>query len=210
MRRTLALLALLSASSAKDILDNGDVGKGSGWVHTPGAASVTFEVDRKEGGKRDGSLMIANTDADDDAPHNWFQRFEVPPGAPYRLKLSLKRKGEGLADGAEANVMIQVWPEKGNAVGHGWCAPVPAAEGWQETQVVFDVPKEAAGVVIRAYLVGKGKVWYDDFDVRKTDDPATPPPKPTNRVPKDDPTWELGRSAARGMPWYGPLCVGVA
>ncbi|MFI5403114.1 MAG: tol-pal system YbgF family protein, partial [Planctomycetota bacterium] len=201
MRRTLALLALLSASSAKDILENGAVGKGDGWNHTLGAASVTFEVDRKEGGKRDGSLSITNTNEDDSDAHNWFTRFEVPPGAPYRLKLSLKRKTEGLGDGAAANVMVQVWPEKGNALEHGWCAPVPATEGWQEIQVVFNVPKEAAGVVIRAYLVGKGKVWYDDFDVAKTDDPATPPPPPVNRPPKDDPMWKIVRSAADGIPW---------
>jgi len=199
MKRAIVILAVLAPASAKDMLENGAIGKGHGWGHTPGAKSVTFAVDEVVGGRKSGSLSIANTDEADNAVHNWFTRFDVVPGAPYRLKLRVQRKTEGVGEGAEANVMVQIYPAEGNAIGYAWCAAGKAKKDWQEIEAVFDVPKEAAYVRILAYLVGKGQVWYDDFSVAKTDDPVTPPPPPGK--PKDDPMWKLVRSAAEEIPW---------
>ncbi len=199
MRRAIVILLVLAPASAKDLLENGAIGKGHGWGHTPGAASVAFAVDEAVGARKSGSLSIANTDEADNVPHNWFARLDVVPGAPYRLKLSVRRKTEGLGEGAEANVMVQVYPAEGNAIGYAWCAAGKAKKDWQEIEAVFDVPKEAAYVRILAYLVGKGQVWYDDFSVTKTTDPVTPPPPPGK--PRDDPMWKLVRSAADEIPW---------
>ncbi|HEX5138373.1 MAG TPA: hypothetical protein VFY93_15460 [Planctomycetota bacterium] len=199
MRRALALLLLLLPAAARDILDNGDVGKGDGWGRTPGAPTVTMEVDRKTGKRQKGSLLIANTNEDDETPHNWFTRFDVPKGTPCRLKLTVQARTEGLGEGAEANVMVQVYPKEGQAIGYAWCAAVTKDTDWTGIQAVFDVPKGAAYVRVLAYLVGKGKVWYDDFKVEKTDDPVSRPPPA--RKAKDDKMWKLVRSAAEEIPW---------
>jgi hypothetical protein len=201
VRRALALCALLGVASAggKELLENGDVERGKGWGRTPGAATVTMEVDRKRGAKRPGSLRIANTDAEDTTAHNWFTRFDVP--GPGRLKLTVQVRTDGLAPDAEANVMVQLYPSEGNAVAYASCVLVPGDRDWHERKAVFDVPAECAYVRILAYLVGKGTAWYDDFSVTATEEPVTPPPAPKRRRVKDDPLWKLVRSAAEGIPW---------
>jgi len=191
--RLWVLLVLAAPLGAGNLIENGGIGAGKGWRHTGGKASVTFAVER-------GSLRIANTDTEDTTPHNWYTRFSVPEGAPYRLKLTVRTKATGLDPDSKANVMVQLYPEKGNAIGYAWCDGAKNGD-WREIKAVFEVPAECKYVRVLAYLVGKGRVWYDDFSVEKTDEAVTPPPQGGRRRVKDDRMWKLVRDAAREIPW---------
>jgi hypothetical protein len=201
--RTRLLLVLLcvapSVAGGKPILRNGAIGGGAGWWNTGSAKTLTFKIDRKNGRKKRGSLYVANTDPEDTAARSWFYRFPAPEKAP-RLKLTAWIKAKGLQANSDVNAMVQLWPEKGPAVGHAWCGGTTKDTDWVEVHTVFDVPPKCRNINILAYLVGPGEAWFDDFSVVPTEEPVTKPPQRKRKL-RDDPYWKLVRSCAAEIDW---------
>jgi len=201
--RTRLLLILLCALSAraggKPLLKNGAIGGGAGWTHGGSSKTFTFKIDRKTGGKKRGSLYVGNTDTEDNAARSWFFGLEAPETAG-RLKLTVSIKAKGLQANSDVNAMVQLWPEKGAAVGYAWCGGTTKDTDWKEVHAVFDVPPEAKTIRILAYLVGPGEAWFDDFSLTRTEDPVTERPQRPRRI-HDDEYWKLMRSCAAEIAW---------
>ena len=176
MRAAIITLLLLHPVAAKEILKNGGVKSPQGWTNTGGSPTATFKLDRKTGKAKNGSLYLTNTNPDDKTAHNWRTRFEAPAGRPYRLKLTAQIRTKGMAAGAKANIMVQMWPKQGRAVGYAWCGEVSEDTDWKQIHTVFHVPEACKNINVLAYLVGKGEVWFDDFSVTKTKEDLTAAP----------------------------------
>jgi tetratricopeptide (TPR) repeat protein len=199
-RLLLVLLCILPALAAeKPLLKNGAIGGGAGWTHAGSSKTFTFKIDRKTGGRKRGSLYVVNTDAEDRAARCWFHSLEAPEKAG-RLKLTVSIKARGLQAGSDVNAMVQLWPEKGAAVGHAWCGGTKEDTDWKEVHAVFDVPPEARTIRILAYLVGPGEAWFDDFHLERTGDPVTKRPD-RKRTVRDGAYWKLLRSCAEDIDW---------
>jgi hypothetical protein len=63
--------------------------------------------------------------------------------------------------------------------------PIRGSIGWEEYEVVLDVPETAVNISFGVLLVGKGKVWVDDFALEVVG-PETPSTDLKSRV-KDMP-----------------------
>lgn len=198
-RRWLLLVLLLAPALAaeKELLKNGAIGGGAGWSSPGSSQTLKFKVDRKQGKKKRGSLYVGNSNPEDTAARCWVHRFPAPE-KPGRLKLTVWIRAQGLQEGSDVNAMVQLWPEKGPAVGYAWCGGTKEDTEWKEVHAVFDVPATCRNINILAYLVGPGEAWFDDFSVTRTDEPVTKPPKSR---PRDDKYWKLVRSCAEEIGW---------
>jgi len=193
------LCALPALAGPKPLLRHGSIDNGAGWTNLGSGKTLTFKIDRKNGRKKRGSLYVANTDPEDDAARRWASSFKAPEKAG-RLKLTCWIKAKGLQANSFVNAMVQLWPQKGPAVGHAWCGGTKKDTDWIEVHAVFDVPAKCKNISILAYLVGPGEAWFDDFSVTRTEDPVTKAPERKRKL-RDDKFWKLMRSCAEDIEW---------
>jgi hypothetical protein len=103
-----------------------------------------------------------------------MQDFQAAKYAGKRVRFSAFAKTEGV--GAWAGLWMRV--DKGAemvAFDNMQDRPLKATTGWQNCQVVLDVPQDATGIFIGVLLTGSGTVWLNGakFEVVGKDVPTT-------------------------------------
>ncbi len=119
------------------------------------------------------SLAIRNhsPEANSDVANNWMIPIEqAEPGDTLELSAFVRTKGA-----AAVNLCLQVWDEgQSEIVGF---ASTPRMQGTHEWQLVRSSPvvigERAGPVFLRAVLVGRGEVWFDDVTVTARPELAT-------------------------------------
>ncbi len=93
-----------------------------------------------------------------------------------RLRMSVWIKTANMEGSVHAWMRVD-GPEKGKMLAFdNMCnRPIRSVKHWKEYSVVLDVAKEATSIAFGVYLMGKGRVWLDDFDFTavKTSTPVT-------------------------------------
>jgi tetratricopeptide (TPR) repeat protein len=141
-------------------------GRGSlmAWSTTSGSTDTKkYEVDAKLGAKEPGSLKIEKTDATDSGADNWFQTLQLPAGQHKRLKLKATTRARHFVKGSESCVMLKCSDKDGKALSYARVPEIRKNTNWKKQEVNFAVPPECTQIVVRAYLVGQGTVWFDDL-----------------------------------------------
>ncbi len=181
-----------------NLLKNGSIDSVRHWKSTS-IQGAKFDLDKKEGGEKKGSLTIIKP-VKDDTCHSWFQALSPLPDKPCNLKLIVKMKAEGLEAGSEVNVMVQCLDENGRFVGAGRCDPLSDDTDWVESSDVFLVPETCSRINVLAYFVGQGQAWFDDFRLFRTEEPV---PKPIPGAPgkTESRLQELMRGSTENISW---------
>jgi hypothetical protein len=192
----LALVLALLFHARENLIRDGDGSSPGQWVQN-GPAGI-FALDGDVGAQAEGSFSIHKREDPDRAPSNWLRRVDLGKKAPKRLKLTAHVRAAEFAPGTEACAMIQVWSAKNEALAYAWADKVVANGEFRATKAVFDVPEGAERVHVLMYLVGAGRVWFDDVVLEETDEPVTPPPA---SPPVDSEAERLARECAADLPW---------
>lgn len=196
---TLTAIAWLPAPSAAaqahpNLLADGDAKSRGAWS-TIGAAE--YEHDRELGASGKGSLAIRRTsETARDVPTFWLQEVDLPAKPPARLEIAAQVLARDFAPGTQAYVLVQVWPESGEALAFAQTDIVAADGDWRATRSVFDVPSGARRIRVLALLTGPGHAWFDDLVLAPTDAPPTASP-----AAPESGLVALARGCAADLPW---------
>jgi hypothetical protein len=200
MKRIL-LLGLFSlrliASAGGNLVRNGDVRGPGNWDNT--GESGFFACDDEVGATKPGSLRIHSDYPDHRTASYWSQRIELPKKVPKRLKLSVALLTREFTPSAQAYVVAQVFPDKGDAIARAFADRLTSDGEWRTTRAVFDVPENARYVQLLACLIGGGTVWFDDFALEETDEPVTP--REAGDPLNDGANEKLARGCVADLPW---------
>jgi hypothetical protein len=157
------ILLTFPASAADDLLVNSDFERGREgwsdfWSRTPGG-SATLDTERKHSGKQ--SLRVEHTGTQDWSVSQ-TQRLDVQPEQIYELSGCLWVEGQG---DAMLCVILYDAQNKALAWSHGG-QTVRAADGWQQVQSRFLIPRGTATIVPRLIGNGPATVWLDDAQLK--------------------------------------------
>lgn len=86
--------------------------------------------------------------------------------------------------------------------------PIEGTTPWRRYEVVLDVPRESAGIVLGVLMIGHGDVWLDDVavepvgsDAASTDTTAQLPPSSDDGEEITPQERERILAARRAFPW---------
>ena len=131
------------------------------------AQGLTLSRDTNEHKSGAASFLIDNRHTyDQPVANNWRQEIKPVPDVGATLRIRAFMKSAGVEDGC--NVCVQCW-DAGykNMLAFGSTQPLKGDNDWTAVQSEpIRVPRGTKAVVVRAALGGKGKVWFDDIEVR--------------------------------------------
>ena len=163
-----SLLLIASPSGAPpELIKNGGLDAGpADWGNTGNGTGIRFSCAPPPRAAKGNALLIEKEKPDQN-PSNWFQKVELPKEKPKRLELKARVMADTL-QAANACVMVQIWDAEGKMSGGAWTEAVSENTEWRAVSAVFDVPAKTASLRVLAYLVGAGRVWFDDFSLAPT------------------------------------------
>ncbi|HUG92910.1 MAG TPA: DUF4019 domain-containing protein [Planctomycetaceae bacterium] len=197
----------ISLTPVVNLLDNGgfeerdEHGRPLGWTAVgDGVNGVSFGLDQevKHGGTA--SAHVANS-SDVNEPWNWRQA--ITENLPYgkTLRLSGWAKTKDAAPGA--SVGVQVLDADGRLISfHTTQHSVNFAGSvdWKPFQLEFTVPESTAQIAILAMILGRGSVWFDDFELTVVE-PPQPAEQPAARPAEAAPDRKLSAATLAALIW---------
>lgn len=156
-----------------------------GW-HLSGSHPECYEmgIDTKEfhTGSKSGVLYSAQKVTDQQFA-TMMQGFQATQYLGKRLKLSCFLKTE---DASKASAWMRVDNALGDTVAfdnmHG--RSITGTTDWNHYHIVLDIPAESSSIHFGVLLIGKGKVWADNFQFTIVDE-KTPTTAATERLPEE-------------------------
>ncbi len=153
---------------AKNLLKNPGVEEGkndepTAWEHAGAPDGAIFSWDKNVAYAGKASLSILQT-ASDSGNLGWFQTVDIKNESVVEFSALVKRE-----NASQAAIQIRYMDRNGTILG-GRLLPLPdeskaggnSRDGWRRYSVKTIVPAEVrAGCYL--YLVGPGKVWFDDM-----------------------------------------------
>lgn len=202
------LLASCALQAAGDeLIPNGSIEGRDTWRPSPSrkVEGAILRFDPDEGAGAPGSLYLSCSKPSQLRPISWTVTVELPAPRPTRLVLTANIRAQDLAEGAEAQVTVQLLIPNG-ARGPDSSARVTWEDtDWRQTRFVFDVPENVIQVRVHAQLKGVGNVWFDDFSLKTTDEELRGVEElglDWATVPEEAAHWEsLARKSASELPW---------
>lgn len=203
----LALSIALALSApllcAQDLLEGGAFDrKPADWRPFPAkpVAGASATYDGEHGFAENGCLRLYSEKAADEGIRMWERIVKLRGQKPTRLRLSCAVSAKKLGGESTVQLMAQLWPEKGDAFGYPRTLALRKDSGWQETDVVFDVPARTDRIRLLFFLTGKGTAYLDDVRLEPTDANVTYSADAAPR--RNDPVLEaLARGAADNVEW---------
>ena len=94
-------------------------------------------------------------------PRSFGQSLDATPYLGKRIRLTAFARSQNLGG---AGLWMQVdGSRKRRPFDNMMNRPIRGTTDWQAYSIVLDVPEDATGIVIGGLMVGRGKLWLDDF-----------------------------------------------
>jgi len=135
------------------------------WYQS-GSAPANYEMTLDTSVKRSGrsSARISHKEGSAEDFGTLLQAIEADRYRGKRLMLSGWLKTEN-ARSAHIWMRVQSSPTLMVGFDNMGNRPVTDTTGWHRYDVVLDIPKDAIYIAFGAFLIGKGRIWIDDFDL---------------------------------------------
>lgn len=152
------------------------------WSHHPDIEGTTFFRDSNSSHSGKASACIINTDETYQYPNIWEQTVILENGAKgAELELSGFIRTEEVSSGSIVAICIQCLDANGELVAFDTTPQDNRFEGthdWTEVSVTFVTPEDADRLVVMAFLVGTGQVWFDDLQLLASKEVVQEPQTP--------------------------------
>lgn len=157
-------------------LEGGDNDQPLAWNRGPRINTVKYVWDRQVAHGGSASLAIFKT-ADRYFPiAEWSQSIDATGKGPS-VEVTAWVKAEAMH---KAVIDVQFLKEDG-IFSHAWASYIgakqygdpPANHDWKRVGAIVKIPAGTTEIVIAPQVYGPGKVWFDDIDVRFTQEPPT-------------------------------------
>jgi hypothetical protein len=147
-----------------------------GWI-LAGSKPASYEVgiDPQTPYENHGSAYLKSVVQEIDGFGTLMQSFRAEKYAGKRVRFSAFVKQDAVQDWAGLWMRVDSGPKMGVAFDNMQNRAIKGTGGWQNYQVVLDVPQDATGIAFGILLNKTGTVWLSDakFEVVGTDVPVT-------------------------------------
>lgn len=174
-----AIVSIVAAEEPINLILNGGAeqrpnknGAPPGWfMASVPAGSLRLFVDDSHSRAGKACLAISNQhEYDSPVANNWGQKIlEIPAGKTVRLATYIRTE-----DARKANVCVQCWADNGTRlVAFASTSVFSGTNGWTHAEADdLVVPSETTLMIVRAALMGTGKVYFDDVSLERAPQPA--------------------------------------